>query len=452
MKTPRFATIQGDGRYAAEQMTRGSPELVTIIMERVETTIEKASETQSKVIEERLGKKRPRTLESIGIEVGLTKERIRQIQNKCERQIRKALGREIEIVADELSEKLNAIVEKNVLEERIDKMLPKRDNTARKLMRKALIDQMGFTLDNNMFVNEGTREDLDNMDAMARKLADTIGLLNEQELAAKVHNKTLLRMWPWALQRCGLHRLCGSLGRRNSARARTKAALIKIGRPATRKEIGEIAGIDKEKVAAHLSVTPKIVKADKDRWSLEEWIEDSYDGIVKEVIARIESDGGETSFENLVTDLPRKFGVRTRSVQAYMKTERFVTREGKIRLADKSSVRMRDLDKVIDGRDETGAPYWEFKVKDRHFEGYNITNVPPEFAKALGCGPENVGRLRIENLPDCPQASIRWRLASTSGAWIGCVREALKQLGVKPGEKTRITIRGHSLVEMRGVC
>ena len=92
------------------------------------------------------------------------------------------------------------------------------------------------------------------------------------------------------------------------------------------------------------------------------------------------------------------------SVRAYMQTPKFVIRDGWVSLANTSSIQLRDLDDVIDGRDHGGAPYWTFAVEDRFFDGYSVTGVPPEFAKALGCAPDAGERVRIDNLPGCARS------------------------------------------------
>ena len=143
----------------------------------------------------------------------------------------------------------------------------------------------------------------------ARRLADDVGLVDEQQLIASLPNEGWRRFWPWVRERCGLHDLFGSLGIRDSGKARAKAALISIGRPATREEIARICGFGENKAGSHLSVIPSVVKADKDRWGLEDWVDDEYEGIVGEIIQRIEEDGGATTTERLLTELPGTFGV-----------------------------------------------------------------------------------------------------------------------------------------------
>ena len=206
--------------------------------------------------------------------------------------------------------------------------------------------------------------------------------------------------------------------------------------------------MEEMRVGAHLSNVPSVVRADKDRWGLKEWIDDEYDGIVGEIIQRIKEDGGATATERLMRELPSKFNVSASSVRAYMYSPRFVIRDGLISVASVSSLRLRHLDDVIDGREPAGAPYWTFAVEDRFFGGYSVTGVPPEFAKALGCEPEGITSVRIANLPDCRALSLSWRLASTTGVTMGYVATPLERLDLRSGQRARVTIRGHLLVEL----
>ena len=352
------------------------------------------------------------------------------------------------IVASVLKERLGHVVAQSEVERRIDTLLPADENLVTRLVRRALIDEMSFTLDRGVYLDKRATEELDDIRVSTRRLADDVGLVVEQEIVASLPSEEWRRFWPWVRERCGLYELFGSLGIRDSGKARAKAALISIGRAATREEIAKMCGFNENKTGSHLSVIPSVVKADKDRWGLKEWVDDEYDGITGEIIQRIEEDGGATTTKRLLTELPSKFGVNPMSVRAYMQTAKFTIRDGWISLASKSSIRLRDLDDVIDGRDDTRAPYWTFPVEARYFDGYSVPSVPPEFAKALGCAPDGSEQVQLENLPDCRDLSISWRLASITGASLGYVGEPLKRLGLEPGERARITIKGPCLVQL----
>ena len=436
------------GAIGIDYVSGRAPGLVSATLARLALTLDAASDTERLIIEYRLLRTPPKTLEVVGSQVGVTRERIRQIQARIEGKIHVALGGGLRIISVTLKEPLGHVVSQSELEDRIEQLLPDDKSLAAMIFRKALLNDMGFTLDNGVYLDERAMEQFEHIRVSIRGFADDVGLVDEQRLVASLPSEEWKQRWSWVRERCGLHDLFGSLGIRDSGKARAKAALISIGRPATREEIARTCGFGENKTGSHLSVIPSVVKADKDRWALDDWVDDEYEGIVGEIIQRIEEDGGATTTERLLTELPGKFGVNPMSVRAYMQTPKFVIQDGWISLASTSSIELRDLDDVIDGRDPDGVPYWTFVVEDRFFDGYSATGVPPEFAKALGCAPDAGERVRIDNLPECPELSIRWPLASTTGASLGYLADPLSRLGLEPGQRARVAIRGPCLVEL----
>ena len=444
----RMGIASAIGATRIDQVAGGTPGLVSVTLSRVALTIDVASETERTIIEHRLLSTPATTLEEVGKQVGVTRERIRQVQARIERKVQAALGGDMRIVASVLKERLGHVAKESAVERQIQKLLPADQELATRLFRRGLLDEMGFTQDSGVFLDKRATKELRGIRARTRKLADDVGLVDKQELIESLPSEEWRRFWPWVRERCELFDLFGSLGIRDSGKARAKAALISIGCPATPEEVARMCGFSVNKTRSHLSVIPSVVKADKDRWGLKEWVDDEYDGITGEIIQRIEEDGGATTIERLLTELPSKFGVNPMSVRAYMQTAKFTIRDGWISLASKSSIRLRDLDDVIDGRDDTGAPYWTFPVEARYFDGYSVPSVPPEFAKAIGCAPDGSEQVRLKNLPDCRDLSISWRLASITGASLGYVGEPLRRLGLEPGERARITIKGACLVQL----
>ena len=429
-------------------VTKNTFGLAAATARRLALTLEQSSETERTIVEHRLLRTRPKTLEEVGSQAGVTRERIRQIQVKIERKVRGALGTGLRVIASALKEQLGHMVAESEVKHRIEALLPADLELANQLFRQALIDEMGFVLDSGVYVDKRGVEVLETLRAGARKLADDVGLVDEEQLIATLPSEDWLQFWPWLQERSELYDLFGSLGIRDSGKARVKAAVISVGRPATRDEIAGMCGFEETKTSSHLSVIPSIVRADKDRWGLKEWIDDEYDGIAGEIIQRIEEDGGATTTKRLLSELPSLFSVSPGSVRAFMQTPKFVVRDGWISIAHASSLDLRHLDDVIEGRDHKGAAYWSFQVEARFFDGYSVTGVPPEFAKALGCDPDGGTHVRIANLPDCRDLSIRWPLASNTGASLGYVGEPLQRLGVQCGQRARVTIRAPGVVDL----
>ena len=445
-------TTQIEG-IRVEELIEGRPGPAAAVAKRLKSQLERLTQRQAVVIEHRVLSTPPKTLEEVAARFEVTRERIRQIQANTEREIRMAFGHELRIVAGAVKEQIGHIASENTVNRRIDELLPNNpDWTAervKKLFRQALINKMGLTLYQGVYLDERALEVLEEIRASTRRLADDVGLVDEQQLMATLPSDRWKQVWPCVRDGIGLRNLHGSLALRDSARAQTKAALLSIGRPATREEIGSVCGFEEGRLGGYLSNIPSVVRADKERWGLREWIDDEYDGIVGEIIQRIEEDGGATTTERLLRELPSKFDVSPSSVRAYMQTPKFVIRDGYVSLASTSSIQLRDLDDAIDGRDHSGAPYWTFAVDARFFDGYSLTGVPPEFAKAIGCAPDAGERIQIENLPGCRGLSISWRLASITGASLGYLAEPLKLLDLKPGQRARVTIKERCLVELR---
>lgn len=436
------------GAIRIDDVVDGTPGLASVVSSRLMLTIEAALENERTIIEHRLLRTRPKTLEEVGSLLGVTRERIRQIQARVEGKIRAALGRELRVIAWTLKEQFGHVAPESEVERRIEELLPDDPLLVKGIFRRALITAMNYTLQDGVYLDGRAGRVVEEIRASVRRLADDVGLVDEEQLIVELPSEEWRRFWPWLRKRCGLHDLHGSIGIRDSAKARAKAALLSIGRPATRSEIAGVCGMEAARIGGHLSNIASVARADKDRWGLKEWIDDRYDGIVGEIIQRIEEDGGVTTTDRLLKELPGRFDVSASSVRAYMQTPKFVIRDGWISMANVSSLQLRHLDDVIDGRDDSSAPYWIFTVEARFFDGFSVTGIPPEFAKALGCKPDEGESIRIANLPDCRDLSIRWPLASTTGASLGYLADPLRRLGVQPGQCVRVTIRGLGLVDL----
>jgi hypothetical protein len=102
----------------------------------------------------------------------------------------------------------------------------------------------------------------------------------------------------------GVVSMSGFWSLRDSMRSRVAAALMRIGRPATKLEIGEAAGLaDEARIGSYLSALPGVVRADKDRWALEDWVDDVYGGIVEEINQRIDANHGSVPVASLLFEI-----------------------------------------------------------------------------------------------------------------------------------------------------
>ena len=315
---------------------------------------------------------------------------------------------------------------------------------ARQLLRK----ELGYTCDDGICLDEAASDVVEGLKESARRIADGSGLIDERELRDDLSESTWHQHWPVLLAQCGLLRLSGQLALRDTAKARARAALISIGRPATKEEVARQSGLAPARVGAHLSAMDGVVRADKNRWGFVEWIDDEYEGITAEIVQRIEEDRGATRLERLLEELPRMFGVSEGSVRSYVATPKFSLADGYVSLADSSSITLRPLAQVVHGYMSNGRPYWRFRVEDRFFDGYSVDGLPPEIAKALGCEPDGRTRLSISTPIGCKPISVNWPLASTTGANVGYLSEPLSRLDARSGQFVRLIIDSPDGVSM----
>ncbi len=390
----------------------------------------------------------------LGQMLDLSGERVRQMTKSLTRSFESKIGSNLEIMASLLREQIPPILSENELEEHIssifsDPVVGEYSAKSQDLACCFLQERLGFSPLEGLCLNEAALDVLDVLRRESRNLADDAGLVQESALREHLPSASWEQYWDLLVSLCDFHRLGGFLALRNSRRARAKAALLEIGRPATRDEIAELCGLDPGRVVSHLSVLESVVRADKVRWGLVEWIEDEYEGIAAEIIQRIHEDNGATRLERILEELPRQFGVSEFSVRSFVGTPRFVLRDGLVSLADTSSIVLRPLSDVLHGYTAAGFPYWCFEVEDRFFKGYSVPGFPPEIAAALGCEPDGNIRVQVSSPPGCRRLSVNWPLASVGGLSLGYVSEPLQQLGACAGDRVRVIIEGSDSVSLQ---
>ena len=430
----------------------GEPGPASVVARRLECVMSTMPERDLIIVEGRLLRQRPSTLETLGSELRVTRERVRQLQVKINSKIQRALGKELKLLATILSKRFDHVVTQSTMDERVSAVFPDAQGLIGEIIGHHLVVEMGYTLDGHVYLDNCAKKQIKDIRAIARSKADDAGLVEVQELLDQLPSAEWRVHWAWLLKQCNLHEMYGCLAIRNSAKARVKAALVSIGRPATRREIGEVCGFSEKEVGAHFSNIGSVIRADKDRWGIREWIDDEYDGIVGEIIQRIREDGGVTTTNRLLSEIPSKFDVSPSSVRAYMQTSMFEISDGHIRIANASMLQLRPLDDVIHGRGNNGEPYWTFVAEKRHLKGYSAVGVPPEFMKALGCEPNKSLMVRIENVMSSRGLSVRWPLASTTGGSIGYLSHPLQAVGIQPGDWVRVTLKAAGLVVLEKDC
>ena len=369
------------------------------VCDRLAGMLASMSPTALVTLDRRLFADKPMSLAEVGRQTGVTGEAVRRIQHRVRETLNETLGSEIGAIETFVTERLPPVIKAVEFDGVIAGMFDDESSTveATDLARRILRSRLNYSCADGICLSPAAVAIVDDLRARATEFADDVGLIDEEYLQDCLPSDEWTEFFPQILERCGFPRIVGQLAVRDTGKARTKAALLDIGRVATREEIAEIVGLDPNRVSSQLSGITSVARADKTRWGLLEWIDDVYEGIPAEIIQRINEDDGATSLERLVEELPRLFAVSESSVRAYVATPQFTLRDGYVSIADDSSITLRGLNDVIDGRDANGYPYWTFAVEDRYFDGYSLIGLPPELASELGCEPNGKTQAVIDH-------------------------------------------------------
>ena len=429
---------------------------------------ERLSAAERLTVEERLLARKPLTFREIGEAANASPERIRQLLKGIQRDLSDPGGpvATIAVIASLVRPQIGSITTEARFEDHISEIFSNTPKTPHlsdandrgqrdfgsadeiDLARHMLKQELSYTHADGVCLDSVAAAVVQGIQSAAKSIADEVGLIDEAELKTHLPNDSWSQHWDALPKASGLCRLSDQLALRDTAKARTKAALLSIGHPATKEEIGMRSGLKPNQVSTYLSSLSEIVRADKFRWGLAEWIEDEYEGIPAEIIQRIDEDGGSTRLNRLLEELPRLFKVSQNSVRAMIATPAFRLEHGWVRLADEPDVLIGKLRDVVHGFDTQGDPYWTFEVEERYFRGYSVRGVPPEVAIALGCefGGNTTVKLRVPE--QCADISVIWRKTAITGPEIGRIAQALATIGVSHGDTACLTIHHEDAVSI----
>ncbi len=411
----------------------------------VKTFLRELTPAEMQVVELRLLRE-DLTLDAVGRRLAVTRERVRQLQVRLERRLDSAPGTVAREVAAVLRPTLGPVCTPEEVEAALTPLLTTLDGRAKRLARYVLLPSLDYPLVHGLYMDTKGRRIFDSLRVKIRDLADDAGLISKSEIWPHVPPE-LKRVWPRLRDAYGFALIGRHWALRVTQRAKVKAALLAIGEPAPASDVAERAEVTKRQAATVLANLPSVVKADRTRWGIRDWVAEPYEGIAEQIVKRIKDGGGWADKETLERELPEKFGVTAGSVRQYLRTDRFTVRSGRVTLTDANTLHLRPLDAVV-ARDRTGAPYWEFQVEGRYLEGYSVTGLPAELAHHLECPPDSGIRVPLTSPPGVKPLSIRWPLASTTGLSLGYVKEPLHELGAKPGDRARVVFRGGGAAEM----
>ena len=402
------------------------------------------------VFKRRLCTDNPDTLEDLGKSIGVVRQRVSQIEQTVREKVEERVGMQVGLLASFIGEQMPPVMDASELDVLVTGVFPESDEKlSTDFAIRMVRERLDYSCANGICLSNAATRVVNALGEVAYVGGDDVGLLEEQVLRDQLPDETWSTYFPQIIQACGFFHFGTWVSPKATLGARAKAALLKFGRLATVEEIAEISGLAVSQVGVQFRRMATVVRADKDRWGLSEWIDDEYEGISAEIVQRIKEDGGATSLQGLVEELPRRFGVSESSVQIIAGTKQFSIRDGYVSLASETSIALGNFDDVLDGRTETGEPYWTFRVEARHFQGHSLTRFPAELARELGCEPNGKARVKVQFPECCRDLSVSWRLSSPTGPSLGYLSDPLRQLGVSDGDRIRLILNGSGGVELR---
>lgn len=410
------------------------------------------SEAQQLVVLRRIVPAVPDTLEALGQSAGLSRERMRQLEKQARTALEAAAGPALGLLGLIAGQRLGDVTTVPDIDDIVVELLPQPDARAGldslMVARRMLRSRLGYECRDGLCLSRAAAGAAREVKDSVHQLADDEGLIDGGELDVVLgeewhdRQEDLIRWIGWP-------RLSERIALRATARARVKAALLKLGAPATKSELAEESGLSERQVSGALSNLKSVARADKYRWGLQEWIDDVYEGIPAEIVQRINEDGGSTRLNRLVEELPRLFKVSETSVWAYLNTPAFRVEHGWVTETTASEFETGRLVDVVDGFTHDGDPYWTFEVAQRHLEGYSLQGVPPEIAMALGCTFGDRTTASVRKPQGCQDISVIWRKTSMHGPEIGRLGPALQTLAARDATAVRLVIHDDRQVSFR---
>ncbi|MYD44568.1 MAG: hypothetical protein F4W90_11855 [Gammaproteobacteria bacterium] len=412
----------------------------------VRELLAKASDVELEIVQSRLVYPVKQRLRQIGHRHALTRERIRQIESDLKERILHSIDAP-ELLSLSLTQALDEITHIENVVERLEEMAGVADRQISRPLAYALLSISEYQLLDGSLVSKDAFRAIGALRSKALAYADDCGLIYPPRLKSQLPIN-LQNYWPWFIEQCNLHATFDFLSLRNSNRARVKAALLSRNEPITRPEIATMCNMSNKVVSATLSSIKSIKRVDRARWALRSWTMHEYKGIVTGMVEMINQAGGSIKLDELTNRMAMTYDVTRESVESYAHTPKFSVSDRQVRIAESRPPVLRSLDSVVSGYNTKRLPYWVFAVRARHLRGFSIVGVPDEVANFLGCPVDGSTVLKIQNLPDCRDLTIQWKLWSTTKASIGHIREALTALGLYDNDYCRLTLLAPGLVEL----
>lgn len=405
-------------------------------------------ERQRLVLQERVFRQsRGPTLEELGDRLGVTRERVRQVQVKAERLLRDGVAKRqflpVQRRALRLREELGAAIPRRALPDVLQRA---RSDFAISLQATAselflwlagpYREQAGW------IVREESQELLSAAAAAINEAADENGAIPAEELTRILGSLEVREEFQheWSEQFGEVRRTpYGLLRWDGNTLDRLERMLLARGAPATAEELLAECGLDRSErgIRQRLLEDPRFVRINRQcDFAHRRWDYDEYSGIADEIAEEIERSGGSALAQRLIDDISSRFGVARASVNTYLSAPMFVI-EG-------STVRLRRVGEpfVVTGtfaacrgayRSADDVVSLLISIDQEILRGSGRA-IPGPVAEALGVAPDSPRSFNTATGP----LTITWPVTAAFGATLGSTRSLALSVGASEGDQLRI--------------
>jgi len=411
------------------------------LAELVAELLGEMSDVETSILRQRIFANTPVTLEKIGIDIGVTRERVRQIQVRAESRLEAQLAGDrfapLRWAAHEIRQALGTLAPvenaESVIARRCADLSPEDALVASTILRRYAgpyrVERQVFITDEATEIAERLSAACDQHGVVPRVVADSAfadcGVRAEffnAALAWVQHFKQfgdVLVEWP------------------NNGVDKLVAMLALRGQPADTETLITECGEDYSARALHnrLGEDPRVVRVSRREWGLIEWGLEEYSGITEEIVERIERGGGRARLAAVVREVA-EFGVRESSVRMYSEAPMFVIEGDWIRLRSDEE-RVRADDPFVEARRSyhLGATSIAFLVDvDSDVLRGSGGPLPRGTSVALGVQPGDKVTFTGEN----GDVVVSWPLTSTMGPSIGSLRSHAQHHQLGEGDHLRV--------------
>jgi hypothetical protein len=393
------------------------------------------------------------TLDEIGKSLGVTRERVRQMQNKALEEIESLLAGDyfmVREVCEAMKTRIGVVCPIDlILEEfpalaqpvkcvdapawrvldRLDDGFEIRDGWAAVPSVDAVLASTREVVERDALVSGYARVETVGRDVHLIDESEREHLFNWLEYAGCVVLDDAVAMAPLSIP------------------ASVWIVLRRAGEPLSFERIMEQLPIDRapSSVRNVLAVDERFVRTNRDEFGLAEWGLEEYSGIRDMIQRALDESGGEILLEVLVEQLTQRFSVAEASVRAYAQGHPFMVRNGLVRVRDSTNAgslkRPTSVKRVYRGKGEW-LMRWQLTEDHARGSGYSM---PSPLAAAIGLQPG-----QSLDLPSPVETqSVYWTGLQPA---IGSVRRLMEKDDLQPGDWIFVSIADDGFFSLRKVA